>query len=557
MSIAELSHSSAVLTPRGAGYQKRIGADVLVCLGLLALLIVWAIIFPQTGDGDAIMHYLNARDSLWQPAKLLGSWARVGAKIPLLIPAQFGILAARCMSVIISVLCAWETIRLADDLGIRRAWLAGPMLIFQPFVFALAGDTMTELPLALGLVIAIRLWMARRILASCLVMGYLPTVRPEGFFLCALWAAMVIGYESGERWNKLALVLTLGWGTAAWLAACWVVHKDVNYLFSEWWSWPADSMRIYGRGSFFAYANRWPIYCGPVLFPLFLAGVGASLWGRDALPFGSRLNGGGFIVVGGALIVLELLAPSGIRENILPWAALGAIGVLAWFVRRRTFAIGAWVFFLIFGLHSVLWWRGWFASCGLMRIMACVGPISAIVCLHGWNVIADWVGGMRRIVGVAGIVAMGAAAMGFYVVEPTHQRIFPLERACEFVAQNGLLANAPRVILGDPMAQACLRMGPNPGNVLRNDCDRGKECDHLLQAPIGSVGLWDNQHAQAWFGVSLSDLPTLGYAVLFEVHRRPAVAIEWLERANLPRDQIYVVIRKDRAGRMPADLSPG
>ena len=46
-----------------------------VCAGLLALLMVWAVVFPQTGDGDAIMHYLNAHDSLWQPAKLMGSWA--------------------------------------------------------------------------------------------------------------------------------------------------------------------------------------------------------------------------------------------------------------------------------------------------------------------------------------------------------------------------------------------------------------------------------------------------------------------------------------------------
>ena len=61
------------------------------------------------------------------------------------------------------------------------------------------------------------------------------------------------------------------------------------------------------------------------------------------------------------------------------------------------FAVGIWVFLLIFTLHTVLWWRGWFGSCGLMRILACVRPITAIVCLQGMECI---VAGMLRISGV-------------------------------------------------------------------------------------------------------------------------------------------------------------
>ena len=493
--------------------------------------MIWAVIFPQSGDGDAIMHYLNAHDSLWQPIKLTGSWARAGAKLPLLIPAQFGILGARWMSALISVLCAWQTIRLAEDLKMSRAVLAAPLLIFQPFVFALAGDTMTELPFALGLVVAIRLWWADRILLSCLVIGYLPTVRPEGFFICALWALLVI---AKKRWEILPV---LGWGTAALFVGCWILRHDPTYFFREGWSWPADSVRVYGHGSFFAHVNRWPVYCGPVLFVAFLAGI------FNALPFGSRLNN-----VGIALVVLELSVPSPIRENLLPWAGLVFAGAIAWAVRKRKFAIGVWVFLLIFFLHSVLWWRGWFGSCGLMRILACVSPITAVICLRGWNVIADR---LPRYAEAVGISLVAVTAMAYYVVEPMHYRIFPLQRACEFVAENHLLSGAPMIIFGDPMAQAALHMPPNPPNLMPHNCDRFLECNHLLHAPIGSVGLWDNQHAQAWFDVSLSDLEGLGYTALFKTDARPPFAIEWLEPANTPRDQIYVVIRKDRVGKLP------
>jgi hypothetical protein len=103
------------------------------------------------------------------------------------------------------------------------------------------------------------------------------------------------------------------------------------------------------------------------------------------------------------------------------------------------------------------------------------------------------------------------------------------------------------------MTQAALNMAPNPPNILHNDCNRAEECGHLLRAPIGTVGEWDNQHAEPWFGVGISDLPTLGYTILYTSTFKPRVAIEWLEPSNLPREQVYVVIRKDRPGEIPAN----
>ena len=47
---------------------------------IFSLLILFAHLFPQTGDGDAVMHYLNVRDSLWQPVKLMGSWGGLGIR---------------------------------------------------------------------------------------------------------------------------------------------------------------------------------------------------------------------------------------------------------------------------------------------------------------------------------------------------------------------------------------------------------------------------------------------------------------------------------------------
>ncbi|MGA2584941.1 MAG: hypothetical protein ABSG31_16840 [Tepidisphaeraceae bacterium] len=139
---------------------------LLLCAAMLALLILYAILYPQTGKRDAIIHFLSARDGLYQPWIIMGSWYRIGAMLPYLIPAQFGVLPARCVAAIISIPCAWQTMRMADDLELPNAIWAGPMLIFQPLVFGLAADTMTEIPMALCLVISIRLWWRKRWLAS-------------------------------------------------------------------------------------------------------------------------------------------------------------------------------------------------------------------------------------------------------------------------------------------------------------------------------------------------------------------------------------------------------
>jgi hypothetical protein len=187
-------------------------SNLAVCAGILATLMIWVVIWPQTGDGDAITHFLAARDAFHNPTWLMSAWARVGAQLPLLIPAHFGLLPTRWICAVIATLCAWQTIRLADDLKLPHAVLAAPLMIFQPLVFEHAADTMTEVPFALGLVIAIRLFWHRRWLASALVISYLPTVRPEGFFLCAMWGILFLG-TSRFRLPKARLRISPSPGT--------------------------------------------------------------------------------------------------------------------------------------------------------------------------------------------------------------------------------------------------------------------------------------------------------------------------------------------------------
>ena len=120
-----------------------------------------------------MLHYWNLRVSWLDPQYALTSWARTGFVLLMIWSAQFGVFAVRIFAAFISVFTMWQTIKLAEDLRLKNAHLAGLLFILQPLVFALSNDVMTEVPMALGVVIALRLWFAKRWIFSCLLVSFL------------------------------------------------------------------------------------------------------------------------------------------------------------------------------------------------------------------------------------------------------------------------------------------------------------------------------------------------------------------------------------------------
>jgi hypothetical protein len=364
-----------------------------------------------------------------------------------------------------------------------------------------------------------------------------------------MWALMILLTPRAGSWSRrLGLAMSLASGAAAWVGACWIICGKPDYFFHDGWSWPLDSARVYGHGAFFSYLDRWPCYCG-FLTPLFLLGL-------------PRLRRGRWLVgCAITILVLQFLVPQRIRETILPWPMLGVIAALAWTVRREKFAIAWWAFLLIFTLHTILWWRGWFASSGLLRIMVCVSPITAVICLRGWNIAAAWLRrrGLDRQtrvrIGFAAIAAMVLAAMGYYMEDPTHYRVFGARAVCAYARDHHLVDTAPLLIPRDPIAVVELNLPPNPMNVLPLVENRVVESQMLLAAPIGSIGFWDDQHQFEPNNVNLRDLPTLGYTVLFECRRTIYQPVAWLLGRPWTVPQVHVLIRKDRRGALPVDVA--
>jgi hypothetical protein len=502
--------------------EQRAFRRIWLCAGVYVLLVLWLRAWPYTGEGDSILHYWNLRTAWIDPRLGLTVWARPLYVLLMIVPAQFGLYAVRCWAALIAVLLTWQTMRMADDLRLPNATMAGVFLIFQPLTFALASDTMTEIPMALGLAIALRLWWARHYLASCLLVSFLPLVRPEGFLLAPVWGLFLLALPRTSEYpswpQRLLIGSSLATGMLCLFAVSRVLTGEWIYYVSEW-SWPLVGST---KGRLWHHVVHWPYYCGWVLLPLFLLGVIASIK----------------------------------RVMALPWAA--------WAV--------------VFIAHSLMFWTGTFSALGLMRILVTTAPVTALICLYAWNALAKllraehWPRLLR--VCATSIVALSAmaTAMIYYYEEPLHHRFVLARKAATFVRQNHLFDEAPRIFATDPIVLAELDIPvrqymfstTNPELapfrdwvVVRHIVGREKSVAQMRTLPPGSVGVWDDDLGRWWYHILPEEFPALGYEVLYRVKQTEQdITLNWNEwvKKNLVEtfitmkygkaEQEYVVVRK-------------
>ncbi len=503
-------------------YQRAV-ARLWLLAGLYLLLVVWLQLWPYTGEGDSILHYWNLRTTWIDPRLGLTVWARPLYVLLMIVPAQFGLLAVRCWAALFAVGLAWQTMRMADDLRLPNATMAGLCLIFQPLTFALASDTMTEIPLALGLTICLRLWWAKRYLASCLLMSFLPLVRPEGFLLAPVWGLFLLALPRTDEypswWRRIPIGASLATGMVSFFAVTRMMTGEWLFIVNEW-SWPLVGAT---KGSLWHHVVNWPYYCGWVMLPLFLLGFLASLR----------------------------------RVMALPWAAWG----------------------VVFLAHTLMYWTGTFSALGLMRILVSTAPVTALICLYGWNALAhvlrapSWPGWLRHAVTAVMIVFAMLTAMIYYYEEPLHHRFVLARKAAAFVQHNHLLSEAPRIFATDPIVLAELDIPvrqymfatTNPELapflnwvVVRHIVGREKSVAQMRALPPGSVGVWDDDLGRWWYHILPEEFPALGYTVLYRVKQtEPDVTLNWngWVKRNLVEtfitmkygkpEQEYVVVRKD------------
>jgi hypothetical protein len=424
----------------------------LVAFALIGIALVF--LYADADQQDAGYHYLFARWSWEEPFYLIGVWARPLFTLAYSVPAQLGYPAAKLFTLLIALVTAWQTYRLAIRLQIDRAHLTIPILVLQPAYFLLFTETQTEPLFALLVVIALRLWYADRIRAAMIVASMLILIRPEGFFIGVAWGVLVLQTSAERRiLRRLIQPLWLGTGVLLWWVVSLAVSRDALWIVHDW---PKDWLPMSeanGRGPLLWYVIMLPLIVGPLFLPQFVVGL---------------------------------------------WRLL----------RSREFLIGTISFVTLFATHSLMFWRGWFGAAGYPRYLVCVAPVTAIITLYGWNQVQALTGPR-----FAKIVIAGAFVLSLFYVDGYRfsRDARAVDDAAEWLEANPV--QYKRLIYSQ--SYMCIRLGCSNADRGRMTAERARNVELLRSMPEGTLVFWDGEVGPKWYRLTASDIQDLGYRQVF------------------------------------------
>lgn len=151
---------------------------------------------------DEIAHFLIAQHAWDDPALLIDVWGRVGHTVIYALPAQGGLQLARATSLVLSLLTAILTTRIAGELRVKPLATVPLLLWCQPWYAEMSFAVLTEVPFSLALAAASLAYLRRQPIRASLAFGCLPLIRHEGLLIAALSSA---GAIVSRRW-RAALV---------------------------------------------------------------------------------------------------------------------------------------------------------------------------------------------------------------------------------------------------------------------------------------------------------------------------------------------------------------
>lgn len=174
------------------------------------------------------------------------------------------------------------------------------------------------------------------------LISFLPFIRSEGFLILPLFLIILL-YRKKFRVIPLLALGTIVYSILGYFHygdPLWLVHQNPYQGASQ----------IYGSGTLYHFFIRAEFIWGFALFLLFFTGC---LW-----------------------LLKKIISERNINSEASVYQPLPEEFILVY---------GS--FFIYFIAHVIFWWQGLFSSLGLIRVIAAVMPVSAIISLRGYNYI--------------------------------------------------------------------------------------------------------------------------------------------------------------------------
>jgi hypothetical protein len=298
----------------------------ILLLSALIIMVILAIFYQELYQEDSYAHYLLAKYAWGHPRLFIDIWARPIPTLFLSFAAPFGIIPAKILTILISLICVFFTYKTAQIYKIEHAEFAVPFLIFQPYFLLLSVNPLTEIFFATFLIVTVLLFLQNRYLASAICCSLLPLIRPEGFFLLLFWFILLI---IKKKWRLVPFLVV---GLIIWNLLSFIRTGQILWLYHNFpWS---GQTAFYGSGNFSHYFDLLPKITGWFILPFFIIGI-------------------------------------------------------AYLIKRKKFLLVS-IFAYFFILHTILWKYGLFKSAGYARYFVSIAPVIGIIGLSGYNFLSAW-----------------------------------------------------------------------------------------------------------------------------------------------------------------------
>lgn len=301
-----------------------------------ACCLVCGLVFCDgTGDmGDSVVHYIFANSAPLHPELYFHHWAKPVFVLLASPFAQFGFNGVKLFNIILSVLSVYFTFRVAEQLKLGHAWLAGLMLACMPLNYILTLSSLTEPLFAFVTIVSLYLCLQQKYFTSIIIVSFLPYVRSEGLIILGVFLLFVL-YQ--KKWKVVPYFL---FGSVLYGIAGFTVHHSLFWVITEI---PyAHLSSVYGSGSLFHFVEQLTNVAGIPVYILMSIGI----------------------LVGLACLLRKQFS---VELHLLIYG-----GFLSFFIA-----------------HTLFWFLGIFNSMGLNRVFLGVAPMMAIIALCGFNFIAD------------------------------------------------------------------------------------------------------------------------------------------------------------------------
>jgi hypothetical protein len=307
---------------------------LFILFGLLVLFSTSA-----EGGADNYAHFRLARYAFKYPKLFLDHWGKPIFTILSSPFAQFGFKGFQFFNVIAGLLSAFFAYLTVRKLEFNNAWLVIIFTCFAPIYFIIMLSGLTEILFSLILMCSIYLFFDKRFIASSIIVSLIIFSRTEGFMFLILFLA---GFIIEKRYKAIPFLLT---GFVFFSILGYFVLDDFWWFINQ--NPYTGAKNIYGSGELNHFIKNIKKING---IPLaILAGFGIISIGIDLTKKSRRTR----------LLKLEIII----------------------------ILVG---FLIYLAAHSIAWWLGIGGSLGLIRVMAAVIPLAAILSLRGYNLIYDW-----------------------------------------------------------------------------------------------------------------------------------------------------------------------